>query len=166
MNDFSIHFRPISVDDFTEVLKWSRDQAFCLANDWELDRDREELYDWWLRCVKLNETNFKRIGIECNSRLIGYADLANINETSAEIGIAIGESTLWGKGIGTYALQHFINYASNLFYISTFHAETHETNLRSRKMLEKVGFKEISSVGTELYNGEVTQLIQYQLLKD
>ncbi|MGE7675703.1 GNAT family N-acetyltransferase [Lysinibacillus sp. NPDC094403] len=47
-----------------------------------------------------------------------YADLAEIQKDSAEIGIAIGESELWGKGIGTTATQMFINYASVKFNIT------------------------------------------------
>lgn len=44
-----------------------------------------------------------------------------------------------------------------------FIAETNETNVRSRKMFEKIGFKEISKFGYEEYLGVQTQLIQYKL---
>lgn len=37
--------------------------------------------------------------------------------------------------------------------ITTVNAETHEANIRSRKMLEKIGFKAISRVGSEEYFG-------------
>jgi [ribosomal protein S5]-alanine N-acetyltransferase len=158
-----IVIRPISIDDFEEVLHWSRDVNFCLANDWQLNRDPKELYDWWLRCVENQATDFIRLGIEWNNRLIGYADLANMEENTAELGIAIGNSKLWGKGIGSLAATQMIKFAFVTFNISSLHAETHETNLRSRNMLEKLGFQEISRIGTESYQGEDTQLIQYRL---
>lgn len=56
-----------------------------------------------------------------------------------------------------------IEYGSKNLGITTFYAETHESNTRSRRMLEKIEFKEINRVGTEEYLGMNDQLIQYQL---
>jgi len=55
-----------------------------------------------------------------------------------------------------------MDYAKKLG-ITTFKAETHEANVRTRKMLEKIGFKEISRIGCEDYQGKNNQLIQYSL---
>lgn len=55
---------------------------------------------WWLHCVNNSAVDFIRMGIEYKEKLIGYIDLACIKETTAELGIAIGESRLWGKGLG------------------------------------------------------------------
>ncbi|GAF13039.1 hypothetical protein JCM19046_87 [Bacillus sp. JCM 19046] len=46
--------------------------------------------------------------------------------------------------------------------ITVFDAETHEANIRSRKMLEKIGFKERSRHGSEAYLGVISTLIQYE----
>ncbi|MCA1030328.1 hypothetical protein LCL95_04650 [Bacillus timonensis] len=42
----NIKLRPLSIDDFSYVLKWSKDDEFCLANEWELNRNEQELYKW------------------------------------------------------------------------------------------------------------------------
>lgn len=57
-----------------------------------------------------------------------------------------------------------IDYASNKRGITSFNAETHEKNFRCRKMLEKLGFKEISRVGYEEYLGTNNQLLQFKLI--
>lgn len=158
----TITIRPIKMEDYETILKWSKDEAFCLANEWELNRDQEELYHWWHRCVHNDAEDFIRMGIEYDGILIGYGDLAFIKGNTAEIGIAIGESSLWGKGIGTNALKSLIEYASKELGITVFNAETHETNHRSKRMLEKVGFKEVSIIGSEVYKGTESQLIQYK----
>lgn len=158
----SIKIRPIIIDDYRIVFNWSKDDKFCLANGWEKNRSDEEVYEWWLRCVNHVSDDFIRMGIECNERLIGYADLADIKDHTAEIGIAIGDSTLWGKGIGFNSTKCMMNYASEKLGITIFNAETHQTNIRSRKMLEKLGFKEISRIGSEEYLGTKSQLIQYR----
>lgn len=158
-----IRIRPITVNDYKEVIKWSKDDRFCAANGWEKNRSDGELYQWWLRCVNNVSEDFYRMGIEYNQKLIGYADLAFIKDNTAELGIAIGESSLWGKGLGVHSTRCMIDYAVQKLGITIFKAETHISNFRSRKMLEKVGFKEISRGGLEMYLGVENQLIQYKL---
>ncbi|MCA1322318.1 GNAT family N-acetyltransferase [Bacillus tianshenii] len=159
----NIKIRPLSKNDFKYILEWSKDETFCSANDWEKNRDGEELYKWWQHCVNNVSEDFIRLGIELEYKLIGYADLACIRDNTAELGIAIGESKLWGKGIGFNASICMIDYASKQLDINVFHAETHETNFPSRKMLERIGFKEVSRIGREQYLGTESQLIQYKL---
>nr|WP_278044636.1 GNAT family N-acetyltransferase [Paenibacillus solani] len=153
----------MSIDDYSFVLSWSKDDSFCSANGWEKNRNPDEIYSWWAKLVTKTQENFIRMGIEINKKLIGYIDLACIKDNTAELGIAIGESSMWGKGIGSKSALCMIEYGSKNLGITIYNAETHESNTRSRRMLEKIGFKEISRVGTEEYLGMNDQLIQYQL---
>ncbi len=91
--------------------------------------------------------------------------MANINGISAEIGIAIGESKLWGHGVGTEVVKLLMVNATEKFGTEIFDAETHEANTRSKKMLEKLGFTEISRIGSEVYQGIESRLIQYRYNK-
>jgi len=159
----TVRIRPIVMEDFPSVLKWSRDELFCSANGWELNREKEELYQWWKRLVMGIPEDFIRLGIEFDEKLVGYVDFADIQGNTAEFGIAIGESGLWGKGIGHHAASASLDYVSETLGITTFLAETHAANLRSRSLLERIGFKEISRNGDEIYLGENVQLIQLQL---
>ncbi|NLP50060.1 GNAT family N-acetyltransferase [Bacillus sp. RO1] len=160
-----IQLRALLIEDFHVVEKWSQDKAFCRANGWEIGRDADELTSWWHNCVHNQSRDFVRVGIKYESRLIGYADLANINGISAEIGIAIGETKVWGHGVGTEALKQLMIYATEKYGTHLFEAETHEANTRSRRMLEKLGFTEISRIGSEEYMGVESQLIQYRYNK-
>ena len=56
-----------------------------------------------------------------------------------------------------------MDYAFKKLGITVFNAEAHEMNIRSRKMLKKIGFIEISRIGIEEYLGTENQLIQYRL---
>ncbi|MGM8215934.1 GNAT family N-acetyltransferase [Bacillaceae bacterium W0354] len=135
--------RPITMDDFQYVKEWSKDKTFCLANDWELNRNELELYNWWVNCVNHHSPHFIRQAIDLEGRMVGYADLAEITSHSAEIGIAIGESQLWGRGIGTRSVLKLIEYASNELGITHFTAITNKTNIRSINMLKKLKFEEV-----------------------
>lgn len=158
-----LKIRPLTLHDYETVLRWSKDEYFCSANGWDLNRSPEELYSWWIKCLNNVTKDFIRMGIELNEKLIGYADLACIKDTTAELGIAIGESGLWGKGFGYNSAIRMIEYGSKKLGITTFNAETHEANDRSRKMLQKIGFEEVSRLGSEEYLGINSQLIQYKL---
>lgn len=163
-NPAHVNLRPLTMEDFPSVLNWSKDEIFCQANGWELNRDQDELYRWWLRCVKNDTRDFVRIGIEYDDRLIGYADLALIQGHTAELGIAIGESSLWGQGIGLQAARCMMAFGFEKQGLTVFTAETNESNTRSRKMLEKLRFQEISRIGHEEYMGAESLLVQYQFL--
>lgn len=158
----NIKIRNICLNDFPAVLKWSRDGRFCIANGWDINQDEKRLLQWWEKWVNNKSDQFIRWGIDYNGSLVGYIDLVLLNGNGAEIGIAIGDSQLWSKGIGTYTLKLGIEKAEKDFGIQTFFAETHETNFASRKMLEKIGFTEISRKGEEQYLGAMTTLIQYK----
>ncbi|TFE01529.1 GNAT family N-acetyltransferase [Jeotgalibacillus salarius] len=157
--------RDLSLNDVEAVLEWSRDLTFCQANGWPIERNPEELRHWWISNVNQPPENFVRLGIVLDGELIGYADLASISEQSAEIGIAIGKSGLWGNGIGAQAAVLMMKYGVEELNLTVFYAETHEANIRSRRMLEKLGFQEVSRVGLEEYEGKRSRLIQYDLHK-
>lgn len=159
-----IKIRPLTINDYETVLIWSMDHSFCSANGWERNRSSEEIYSWWLKCVNNVAEDFIRMGIEFNEKLIGYADLACIKDNTAELGIAIGESGLWGKGLGYHSAICMMDYALMNLGITSFKAETHEANVRSRNMLKKIGFKESSRLGSEEYLRRDSQLIQYKLI--
>lgn len=155
--------RDIRYEDITEVIKWNKDEFFCSANGWPLDRTDTELKRWWHNCVEKNkEQNFKRIAIIMDNKMIGYGDLAEIHESTAEIGIAIGDSSLWGQGIGEKALQNIMQFGTVQLGLTTYFAETHTTNKRAQALLKKLKFEEISREGQEFYLGEVSGLIQYK----
>lgn len=163
INRNEIYLRKLKLEDFNAVVDWSRDDRFCEANGWQKNRDHLELFKWWERCVTNQQKDMIRLGIEYKNRLIGYADLAEFKNNGAEIGIAIGDSTLWNNGIGTQMIKKLLNYANEQFGVTTFYGKTYETNHRSRKMMEKVGFTEESREGTELYIGKEVKLVQYKL---
>lgn len=111
-----LKIRPLTIKDYESILRWSRDDSFCSANGWELNRSPEELYRWWHICVNNIAKDFIRMGIEFNDKLVGYADLASIKDSTAELGVAIGESALWGKGIGFNSALCMMEFANRNYH--------------------------------------------------
>ncbi|QTD41786.1 GNAT family N-acetyltransferase [Sporosarcina sp. Te-1] len=159
----AVVLRQLSMEDLETVIEWSKDDIFCLANGWETGRERDELFRWWTRCVEERTDKFIRLGVEYGNVLVGYVDLLAMEEGSAELGIAIGDRSVWGKGIGVLASRLMMDYAAKERGIHSFLAETHESNYRARRMLEKLGFQETSRNSTEEYKGKISRLLQYTL---
>lgn len=140
----SLTLRPLKLYDFPQVLLWNQDPLFCEVNEWPLCREETALHEWWKQCVENNRPGFHRIGIEWSNRLIGYVDFADMTEHSAELGIAIGDSSLWQKGLGSAALAQALEFGKTEFKIHNYIAETHVSNTRAQNMLIRLGFHKTS----------------------
>lgn len=136
----TLTLRPLELTDFSQVVLWNEDTLFCEVNEWPLRREETALLGWWKQCVENNKSDFHRIGIEWNDRLIGYVDFAEMTDYSAELGIAIGDSSLWQKGLGSAALAQALEFGKKEFKIHSYTAETHVSNTRAQKMLQRFGF--------------------------
>lgn len=146
-----LRLRPLEINDFSHVLSWSRDPLFCEANGWAIHQDVTRLYEWWTRCVNQDIPHFQRIGIEWGQRLIGYVDLADIQNGTAEVGIAIGDSSLWQRGLGAAALEKALHYGQHNHDIKIFTAETSISNKRAVKMLMRAGFRKTNETDSSIY---------------
>lgn len=84
---------------------------------------------------------------------------------NAEIGYWLSES-LWGNGIAGLAIKEMINYCFKTFDITRIFARTFDTNFKSQRVLEKVGFKlEGKFKGTYYKNGTVYDEMVYAIRK-
>ncbi|GAA0384788.1 hypothetical protein GCM10008933_14920 [Paenibacillus motobuensis] len=57
-----------------------------------------------------------------------------------------------------------MEYGSKQLGIRTYHAETNEYNIGSRRMLEKLGYEEKGREGIEEYRGRQGRMIQYEYI--
>ena len=145
-----IRLRPLSMNDLSTVIRWSEDAIFCRSHSWALNRSIEELTSWWHHCINDLPQNFKRFAIDLDERFIGYVDFLFVPQ-AIELGIAIGERTLWGQGIGTQCTQLALDFATHTYNVSTYTAETTVDNIGAQKMLTKLGFIHTSTQGTALF---------------
>jgi len=92
-----------------------------------------------------------------SERLIGTCGLHNINllHGTAELGIAIGDKTVWGKGYGREAVRLLIEYGFrylNLYNVSLW---VHSFNERAYRAYLAAGFREVGRLhGAVHFNGQ------------
>lgn len=80
-----------------------------------------------------------------DNRKIGIVNVINLNSNCPELGIYIGEITLWGKGLGKEAVGLIINNLQRMDYKKVC-VTTNKNNIRSINLWVNLGFKKIGSV--------------------
>ncbi len=85
---------------------------------------------------------------------VGWVNLGQLDHFSPEIGYAIGDTSLWGKGIATegvrLAIEWIKEYAQTHKHIVAVHTTIKDDNLSSIRVVEKLGFTK----GMEARKGE------------
>lgn len=156
-----MQLRVFTMDDLEAVATWFEDETFREENRWMDQIDFEEMKHWLETFVDNKQADFERFGIEQDGKLIGYADIKYTRQQKAQLGVAIGNSELWGHGLGGQAIALLEDYAREKG-IKTFTAQTPETHKRARRMVERLGYVETKEVGYEDYLGVETRMIEYE----
>ena len=141
-----MELRPLRSDDTTVAVGWSKDVNFCLANGWRLGLTSAEMGEWLSTSVDGGQATLLRLGIEADRQLVGYVDLADMTDTSAEFGIAIGHSNQWGRGIGAAAGELLLRHAFDDLRLQRVDAEVPETNERSLRLMTRLGFRQVPTL--------------------
>lgn len=137
---------------------------FCRANGWELGRTADAVRRHWLRLITEPPRGFLRLGAVADGELIGYGDFADIQHEEAELGLAIGDSDRWSRGLGTATALAMITYGTEQLGLRRIRATVHETNRRSRALLEKLGFRHVGVLPeTEEYLGAPARVLVFAL---
>ena len=82
-----------------------------------------------------------------DGRPVGVVTVGQLDHWEPEVGVYVGETTLWGKGIGTRMMLKGIEwmqeYSLSHKHIQSVHTTILDSNLASIKMFEKCGFKRV-----------------------
>lgn len=147
-----IYLKEMSEDMFHIFFKkYSNDRALYLNTD--------DYYEYVYSTDRVNEyiqrqKDKKRIvlAIMCDDIIAGEIKIYNIiDHESCMFGITLVNDDYKGKGIGTKAEQLLIDYVFDVLDIPVIYADSIITNKRSQHVLEKVGFKRISSDDQYIY---------------
>lgn len=109
-----------------------------------------EHLSWW----RSRNSDWRSFFVIYEERPVGVVNIGQLDHWSPEIGYLIGEVSLWGKGIGTQAVQLGIDwvkdYAKTHKHITHIHTTIKDNNRVSVKLITKLGFK----IGMKAREGE------------
>jgi diamine N-acetyltransferase len=110
----------------------------------------------WLEETLGNESNNRfAICISSTNQYVGNVQLLDIEQSSANFHIFIGEKEFWGKGIGHQATLLMIKHGFHELKLKKIFLEVHSENKSAFSIYSKIGFKTISA------NSEFIKMVLY-----
>lgn len=126
--------------DEAAAVRWAADAVFCQAADWTPGLAARVVRRHWQTLMAGQDPGFRRWGVTLDGQLVGYVDLANLTPASGELGVAIGERALWGRGVASAACRLLLEeaWARGLTHVT---AEVQAPNERSHGLMRSLGFQ-------------------------
>lgn len=167
-----VHIRELTIDDTEDRYKWCLDEEVTKhlnMPDKYPPFSREETQTWIEMCInKTNGYEQKAIMTE-EGKHIGWVDLKNIDKLNkhAELGIAIGDKSYWGKGYGLSAMNEMLQWGFNQLELNKIWLRVEIDNEKAIKSYKKMGFVEEGILRQDrLRNGEFVDRLRMSILKD
>ena len=99
---------------------------------------------------------------------IGFSDdKIRPGVNSKELGYSLSEE-YWGRGFMTEAAARMVTYAFDVLHLDVLSITTRENNERSRRVIEKCGFKYEGTLRRtyKIYDGSIKTIRCYSMLKE
>lgn len=137
-------FKHPNESDLVEIAAWNSNQSADFLKQWA-----GRAYTYPLTKEQLSaRINDKAMiySIYIENELIGTIEINSIVDTIATIGRFLINPIKQGNGIGTFALNEFLNFVKKEYGISKFKLFVFDFNIPAHKCYLKAGFKEINVV--------------------
>ena len=157
--------RPFQETDVIDGQAYRNDAEFVRYLPTPLPFTLQDAEAWVARNMSEPWELFPTFAIVLGDRLIGTVNFNVYPDTRiAMLGYAIGRKW-WGSGIATEAGQAAITYAKETFDLVRIWASTDARNVRSQRVLEKLGFtrEELRVAVGVGRDGELTDEVVYGL---
>jgi len=133
--------RPLGSTDLRRCVKWFSDPQIIrfLGRNSPVTLAEEER---WFRDYE-RRTDEQIFAIEVGGAHIGNLGLHKVDRAhrKTEVGIVIGEPTLWSKGYGTEAMHVALRYAFDVLGLNKVSLDVLEYNTRAIRTYERLGFQ-------------------------
>lgn len=147
-----IYLRPLKFEDAETSYHWRNDVDIWKYTGHQPDIVVTlEIEQQWIAKVLMRKDE-KRFAI-CTlleNKYIGNVQLTNINDSSGEFHIFIGDKNYWGRGIGKEATLKMINMAFNKFHLNEVFLEVDVNNIPAVKAYQAIGFNEYGKNDSKL----------------
>ncbi|MFD2609001.1 GNAT family N-acetyltransferase [Deinococcus taklimakanensis] len=159
----TVCLRPLRPGDEHAAVRWAANPLFCRAADWAQGLSPRVVQRHWLGLIHAHQPDFLRLGVEWQGRMVGYVDLAHLSAHEGEFGIGIGESDLWGQGVGRQAGRLLLQFAFEELGLERVSASVHAPNTRSLALMRRLGFRELGPGEPETYQGKLVPVIWFEI---
>lgn len=160
----TVTLRALQSGDEETAVRWAADEVFCRAADWTPGLAPRVVRRHWQAIIAGGDPHFLRLGVIYGGALVGYVDLANLSAGAGELGVALGERSLWGCGIARQACEQLLTRAWALG-LARVTAQVDARNDRSHALMTRLGFQESGKAVAAPDPGHRPPVRQYVLLR-
>ena len=161
--------RKILKKDLDDVFEYASDEKVPEFLLWHPHKNKEYTKAYLSYITKLyKKGKFYDWGITIEGKLIGTVGFTaiDLNNNCAEIGYVLN-SSFWGKGIATEAVEEIIKFGFNVLSFNRIEALFLPQNSASRNVLKKCGMQFESVKRSALVvKGEVSDVEVYSITKE
>lgn len=165
-----VRLRAPEPDDLERYLRWFNDPEVThgLAARYPMWSARERE---WLAGAHSPSYQDVALAVEtlADRRHVGSVGLhrAQAENRTATLGIAIGERSLWGKGLGADVLRTACRFGFEEMNLHKVDLVVHATNPRAQALYERVGFR-VEAVAREAWyqDGAYVDMVHMGLFRD
>ena len=164
----NVTLRYLEFKDIDTLYSWETDIELALWSGWTIPRIYAAFRHKYEQRLTEPEKDLEMLGIEFEGILVGYVQLFFIDEYErrAEVGVLVGEKSLWGRGIASTALRIILDYAFTVRNLERVYAEVYGFNQRSLRLMERVGFQKEGILRQhEIHNGVRQDMHFFGILK-
>ena len=164
----NVTLRYLEFDDIDLLYTWEADIELAIWSGWTPPLSRAAFRHKYEQRITEPEKDLVMLGIEFEGKLVGYVQLALIDdyERRAAIGILVGEKRVWGRGIASIALRILLDYAFTVRSLERVYAEVYSFNQRSLRLMERIGFQKEGILRQhEIHNGVRQDMHFFGMLK-
>jgi len=166
-----VRLRSVEKEDIPLFFEWLNDPEVIEGLSLFLPMSLADENHWFERLAE-RPPEEKPLAIEVRSsdgwRLVGNSGFHNIewHNRSAEIGIFIGDKSIWNKGYGTEAVSLLLQHGFGTLNLNRVFLSVHETNRRAIRAYEKAGFIQEGAMRQAVYkNGKFQDMLFMSVLR-
>lgn len=139
--------RPFRLSDLDDFFEYASVDGVGEMAGWKHHQTKEET----LKILNMFIEDKKTFAIECNNKVIGSIGIEEYNEKlfydlidlkGRELGFVLSKK-YWGQGIMAEACKEVLNYLFDTLKLDFVICGHYTWNIQSKKVQEKLGFKEI-----------------------
>lgn len=138
----SLILRPLDLPDAEVMARWAADPEFCHAAGWTMGLPSAHYRRFHEELIRSPPAELTRLGAVRVGDLAGYVDLHGDAPDRRELGFVIGVRSRWGRGLGRSAAAAGLDYGFGRLGLSEIWAEAFDANLRSIRILQRLGLRE------------------------
>lgn len=166
-----IRFRRVEKSDLDLFMVWINDADVTKGLTLYLPMGMWEEEEWFEGLAKRAQAE-RPMCVEIPDgegwRTIGNLGVFNIDSVarSAEVGIMLGDKSIWNQGYGTEAMQLLLKHCFETLNLNRVQLYVYEANLGAIRVYEKVGFVHEGRKREALYkNGKYQDILIMSILR-